>query len=83
MIERTNVEKSSCGSASFEQTAVRVRALNQAFTELDKQNAETWREHGLLRNMPAATAARAEAFDASTWAAMRSSMAVPIFAAAA
>jgi Zn-dependent protease with chaperone function len=64
-----------CGSASFEQTAVRVRALNQAFTELDKQNAETWREHGLLRNMPAATAARVEAFDASTWAAMRSSMA--------
>ena len=69
------IMRSTCASASFEQTAVRVRALNQAFTELDKQNAETWREHGLLRNMPAATAARVEAFDASSWAAMRSSMA--------
>ena len=62
------------GSASFEQTALRLRALSRAFNEMDKKNAGTWREHKLLRNMPAATSTHVDTFDANTWALIRSSI---------
>lgn len=62
------------GSENFRETALRLRALSQAFGEIDEQNARTWREHKLLRNIPQAAAAHVDTFDAQTWAKLKRSL---------
>ena len=54
------------GSAAFRQSALRLRALAQAQAEVDRQNAHTWRERRLLRDIPEATALKAARLDAQT-----------------
>ena len=44
------------GSAAFRGSALQLRALSWAWGEVDQQNARTWRERRLLRDMPQATA---------------------------
>jgi hypothetical protein len=59
------------GSTTFDDTALRLRALARAFGEVDKRNASTWREHKLLRDIPQAVAAQVNGYDTSTWATLR------------
>lgn len=54
------------GSAAFRQSALRLRALAQAQAEVDRQNAHTWRERRLLRDIPEATALKVARLDAQT-----------------
>lgn len=54
------------GSATFRQSALRLRALAEAQAEVDRQNARTWRERRLLRNMPEATALKVARLSAQT-----------------
>ncbi|MBP8236644.1 MAG: M48 family metallopeptidase [Pseudomonas sp.] len=44
------------GSAAFRGSALQLRSLSWAWSEVDQQNARTWRERRLLRDMPQATA---------------------------
>lgn len=44
------------GSAAFRGSALQLRALSWAWGEVDQQNARSWRERRLLRDMPQATA---------------------------
>jgi Zn-dependent protease with chaperone function len=62
------------GSENFRETALHLRALSQAFGEIDEQNARTWREHKLLRNIPQAAAAHVATFDTQTWAKLKRSL---------
>ncbi|EIL99448.1 peptidase [Rhodanobacter thiooxydans] len=62
------------GSENFRETALRLRALSQAFGEIDEQNARTWREHKLLRNIPQAAAAHVATFDTQAWAKLKRSL---------
>lgn len=62
------------GSENFGETALRLRALSQAFGEIDAQNARTWREHKLLRDIPQATAAHVGTFDPQAWAKLKRSL---------
>ncbi|MBV2133982.1 M48 family metalloprotease [Pseudomonas sp. MAP12] len=54
------------GSAAFRQGALRLHALAQAQAEVDRQNAHTWRERRLLRDIPEATALQVARLDAQT-----------------
>lgn len=51
------------GSATFRQTALRLRTLAEAWHAIDQKNASIWRERRLLRNMPEATTLMASRLD--------------------
>lgn len=54
------------GSAAFRASALRLRTLHWAWCEVDEQNARTWRERRLLRDIPEATALKVEELSPAT-----------------
>ena len=54
------------GSAAFRGSALQLRALSWAWREVDQQNARTWRERRLLRDMPHATAEKTSSLSQAT-----------------
>ncbi|MFP6850231.1 MAG: M48 family metalloprotease [Pseudomonas sp.] len=54
------------GSAAFRGSALQLRSLFWAWGQVDQQNARTWRERRLLRDMPQATAEKTAAISKAT-----------------
>jgi Zn-dependent protease with chaperone function len=62
------------GSAAFRGSALQLRSLSWAWREVDQQNARTWRERRLLRDMPHATAEKATSMSPATRKQMEQSL---------
>ena len=62
------------GSAAFRSSALQLRALSWAWGEVDQQNARSWRERRLLRDMPQATAEKTSAMGKATRAQLEQSL---------
>lgn len=63
-------EATVAGSDGFAGTALRMRALAQAWREVDGINRKAWREGRLVDDLPAATAQRLEQWLAPDWQAI-------------
>jgi Zn-dependent protease with chaperone function len=62
------------GSGEFRITARSLRALEQAFEEVNQANIGAWKEHRLLADLPQAVAAHARDFDAKRLARVEEQM---------
>lgn len=62
------------GSAAFRGSALQLRSLSWALREVDQQNARSWRERRLLRDMPQATAEKTSSMSQTTRQQMEQSL---------
>lgn len=63
-------EATVAGSDGFAATALRMRALAQAWREVDRINRKAWREGRLVDDLPGATAQRLEQWLGTDWQAI-------------